>query len=120
MSTLAEFASKRGQLPHYKDVAAAIAALRPATPVYALIPNEFRAAARAFREGFAGETMYAVKANHAAPVLDQVYAAGTRRFDVASIAEVKAIDPRTFSRRGDEFHGTGAVARRGGRSLSQV
>ena len=94
MSSIAEFASKRGQLPRYRDVAATIAALRPTTPVYALIPREFRTAAKHFRDGFAGETMYAVKANHAAPVLDQVYAAGIRRFDVASIAEVKAIHER--------------------------
>jgi ornithine decarboxylase len=94
MSNLAEFASKRGQLPRYKDVAAAVSAMRPATPVYALIPKEFRVAAHNFRDGFAGETMYAVKANHAAPVLDQVYASGIRRFDVASMAEVKAIHER--------------------------
>ena len=91
MFTLAEFASKRGQLPQFKDVAAAIAAMRPTTPVYALIPKEFRAVAKRFRDGFPGETMYAVKANHARPVLENVYAAGIRHFDVASIAEVKAI-----------------------------
>jgi ornithine decarboxylase len=94
MSSMAEFASKRGRLARYKNVAAVIAALRPAVPVYALIPAAFDAAARSFREGFAGKTMYAVKANHAAPVLDQVYAAGIRHFDVASIPEVKAVHER--------------------------
>ena len=94
MTNLAEYATKRGQLPRYKDVATAIAAMQPATPVYALIPKAFRAAARNFRDGFMGETMYAVKANHATPVLDQVHAAGIRRFDVASIPEVKAIRER--------------------------
>src|SRR5205823_2380788 len=74
--------------------AATIAALRPAAPVYAVIPKEFRAAARNFREGFMGETMYAMKANHATPVLDHLHAAGIRRFDVASIPEVKAIHER--------------------------
>ncbi len=68
--------------------------MRPAMPVYALIPGAFQVAARSFREGFAGQTMYAVKANHAAPVLDQVYAAGIKHFDVASIPEVKAVHER--------------------------
>jgi len=94
MSGIAEFASTRGRLPRHTNVAAAIAAMRPPVPVYALIPSAFQAAARSFREGFAGETMYAVKANHAAPVLDQVYAAGIRHFDVASIPEVKAVHDR--------------------------
>ncbi|MBI1212892.1 MAG: type III PLP-dependent enzyme [Alphaproteobacteria bacterium] len=94
MSNLAEFASKRGELQRFKDVAEAIAALRPTMPVYALNPQAFRAAARTFRAGFPGETMYAVKANHARPVLDLVYAAGVRHFDVASIPEVKAIYER--------------------------
>ena len=94
MSNLAEFASKRGDLDHFRDVATAIAALRPTTPVYALIPKAFRLAAKSFRDGFPGETMYAVKANHARPVLDQVWAAGIRHFDVASIPEAKAIHER--------------------------
>jgi ornithine decarboxylase len=38
--------------------------------------------------------MYAVKANHALPVLDQVYQAGIRRFDVASLDEVRLIHER--------------------------
>ncbi len=38
--------------------------------------------------------MYAVKANHADPVLDRLYAAGIKHFDVASLAEVRLIRER--------------------------
>ncbi len=81
-------------LPRHKSVAELIEATRPALPVYALHPQAFKNAAKTFIDGFPGETMYAVKANHALPVLDQVHAAGIRHFDVASLAEVKLIGGR--------------------------
>jgi len=86
--------TNRIELPRYKAVDAIIEDLRPATPIYALFPDRFRTAARAFIDGFPGETLYAVKANHALPVLDQVYASGIRHFDVASLAEVRLIRER--------------------------
>ncbi|NJL72669.1 MAG: type III PLP-dependent enzyme, partial [Candidatus Competibacteraceae bacterium] len=58
--------------------------------------------AKAFLDGFPGETMYAVKANHALPVLDHVRAAGIRHFDVASLAEVRLIKDR-FPDAGQSF-----------------
>jgi ornithine decarboxylase len=67
---------------------------RPNLPVYALFPPAFKAAARAFLDGFPGETMYAVKANHALPVVDHVYKAGIRHFDAASLTEIKFIRER--------------------------
>ena len=81
-------------LPRYQSVPDLIQELRPALPVYALFPNAFRSAAQTFIEGFPGETMYAVKANHAHPVLDRLYASGIRHFDVASLAEVRLIRER--------------------------
>jgi ornithine decarboxylase len=75
-------------LPRFASVRNLIEKLRPTLPVYALFPNAFRSAVQTFIEGFPGETMYAVKANHAHPVLDQLYASGIRHFDVASLAEV--------------------------------
>jgi ornithine decarboxylase len=71
-----------------------IETLQPDMPVYALHPQAFVRVARAFLDGFPGETMYAVKANHAMPVLDMVHAAGIRRFDVASMAEVRLVSER--------------------------
>lgn len=78
-------------LPRFASVADVIARYRPALPIYALFPGAFRTVAKTFVGGFPGETMYAVKANHARPVLDHVYSAGIRRFDVASLAEVELI-----------------------------
>jgi ornithine decarboxylase len=42
--------------------------------------------------------MYAVKANPAIPVLDQIYAAGIRHFDTASLAEIELVRGRSGSR----------------------
>lgn len=81
-------------LTRYNSVQEVIETLQPDLPVYALHPHAFRRAAQAFVAGFPGETMYAVKANHALPVLDQVHAAGINRFDVASIAEVRLVSER--------------------------
>jgi ornithine decarboxylase len=81
-------------LPRYKSVSAVIDKLRPALPVYALFPPAFRSAAQTFNDGFPGETMFAVKANHAQPILDRLYDAGIKHFDVASLAEVCLIRER--------------------------
>ncbi|MBP6012374.1 MAG: type III PLP-dependent enzyme [Alphaproteobacteria bacterium] len=76
-------------LPCYRSVAALIEKFRPTLPVYALFPDAFKSVAQIFIDGFPGETMYAVKANNALPVLDHIYGAGIRHFDVASLAEVR-------------------------------
>ena len=76
-------------MPRFASVAELIDKERPSLPVYALFPPAFKAAAKHFLDGFPGETMYAVKANHALPVVDHVHGAGIRHFDVASLAEVK-------------------------------
>lgn len=81
-------------LPRFAAVRDLIEKQRPALPVYALFPNALRSVARTFIEGFPGETMYAVKANHAHAILDHLYAAGIRHFDVASLAEVRLIHER--------------------------
>jgi ornithine decarboxylase len=78
----------------YMSVQEVIETLQPDLPVYALHPQGFSRVARTFLDGFPGETMYAVKANHALPVLDMVHAAGIRRFDVASMAEVRLVSER--------------------------
>ena len=81
-------------LPVYKSVAEVIEKLRPALPLYALFPGAFKEIATKFIDGFPGETMFAVKANHALPVLDHIYGAGIKHFDVASLAEVRLIRER--------------------------
>ena len=94
MSAPAKTANTQPRLPRYASVADLIAKMRPSTPVYALFPDKFVEAVRTFVDGFPGETLYAVKANQALPVLDHVYAAGIRHFDVASLSEVKLIRDR--------------------------
>jgi len=66
----------------------------PVDPVYVLYPEKFGAAARRFVDAFPGDTLYAVKANPAPPVLDLVYAAGTRHFDTASLYEIELVRSR--------------------------
>ena len=82
-----------GSLPltKYSSVRELIEITRPPLPVYALFPTAFNKMAKHFIDGFPGETMYAVKANHALPVLDLVHDAGIKHFDVASIGEVRLI-----------------------------
>jgi ornithine decarboxylase len=81
-------------LTHYPSIPALIAATRPALPYYAIYPSRFKAAARRFLDHFPGTTMYAVKVNPALHVLDQVYEAGIRHFDTASLAEIELIRGR--------------------------
>ena len=82
------------RLPRYASVEEAIRGLRPVDPVYCLIPENFRQAARRFLDAFPGDSLYAVKANPHPYVLEQVYAAGIRHFDTASLGEVELVKSR--------------------------
>ena len=90
---------RKSKVPSFTTVTDLIGAWKPAEPVYVLHPEQFRKAAQAFLTGFPGETMYAVKANDTAPVLDLLWDAGIRHFDVASLHEVRAIRSRFPSAR---------------------
>ena len=81
-------------LVRYASIPALIAATKPPLPYYALHPARFKCAARRFLDHFPGTTMYAVKVNPAPHVLDQVYEAGIRHFDTASLAEIELIRGR--------------------------
>lgn len=81
-------------LPHFATVEALIERLKPGTPVYVLYPEKFRTAARRFLDAFPGDTLYALKANPALPVLDLLYASGIRHFDTASLAEIELVRGR--------------------------
>ncbi|MDA5194840.1 type III PLP-dependent enzyme [Govanella unica] len=69
----------------------AVATLRPDEPVQVLYPDELRANARAFLTQFPGQTLYAVKVNPDRRVLQYLYNAGVRHFDVASEGEVELV-----------------------------
>jgi ornithine decarboxylase len=72
-------------------VDALIARLRPEEPVHCLRPATIAGAARAFLAAFPGETLYAVKCNPEPAVLRALWRGGLRRFDCASIGEVRLV-----------------------------
>jgi ornithine decarboxylase len=72
-------------------VDALVARLRPEEPLHCLRPATIAGAARAFRAAFPGETLYAVKCNPDPAVLRALWAGGVRRFDCASIGEVRLV-----------------------------
>jgi ornithine decarboxylase len=80
-------------LPRFATVEQLIEETRPVLPVYCIFPERFGVAARRFQD-FPGDALYAVKANPALQVLDQVYAAGIRHFDTASLAEIELVRRR--------------------------
>ena len=63
----------------------------PSEPMLCVWPDKIAAQARRFLSGFAGHVLYAVKANPVATVVGALSAAGIRRFDVASAAEIAAV-----------------------------
>jgi len=69
--------------------------LRPVDgPVACARPDRLAVASRWFQAHFPGEVLYAVKANPSPWVIDTLYAAGHRWFDVASLPEVELIASR--------------------------
>jgi ornithine decarboxylase len=68
--------------------------LRPEVPVICARPERAKAAARWFLDAFEGEVLYAVKVNPSPWVLDALWDAGVRWFDVASEAEVELVGSR--------------------------
>lgn len=81
-------------LSHFPSFASALEATRPANPVYVLHSRRFQTAVHRFLDNFPGTTMYAVKANPVSYVLDELYRAGIRHFDTASLAEIELIRGR--------------------------
>ena len=71
-----------------------IADVQPDLPVWCFRPERVTAAAKWFRETFPAEPFYAVKANPGTHVLDALWAAGVRSFDVASLPEIELIHSR--------------------------
>lgn len=81
-------------VPRFATIEKAIEKLKPLEPVYCLFPQKFAIAGKRFLDAFPGDPLYAVKANPAPLVLDQVYAAGIRHFDTASLPEIELVRAR--------------------------
>ncbi len=64
---------------------------QPEHPVFYFSPATLQATARRFVEGFDGLVTYAVKANDARVVIENLIAAGITAFDVASPAEMRKL-----------------------------
>lgn len=81
-------------LPHFASIETIIERLKPGEPVYVIHPGRFQEMAKRFLVNFPGDTLYAVKANPAPRVLDQVWNAGICHFDTASLPEIEMIKQR--------------------------
>lgn len=80
-----------GELSRFASAAEMAQTLTPRDPVYCLYPHRLHAAFHRFQAGFKGDVLYAVKVNPEPAVLRQLYAAGLRHFDTASLAEIALI-----------------------------
>ncbi len=78
-----------GGLKRYCSAADLAGKEKPCLPVTGLRPNAAFRAARWFLENFPGDTAYAFKANDSRLMLDSLYRAGIRHFDVASLNEIE-------------------------------
>ena len=75
----------------FEDVRALLSAHTGDLPVHCLRPHAARDAAADFLARFPGRTWYAVKAGPHPLILDALWEAGVRGFDVASIGEIDLI-----------------------------
>jgi len=77
--------------PEFGSSAEMVVALQPTEPVYCVYPDVLRELARGFLQAFPGRVLYAVKANPERRILEQLWSAGVRYFDTASVGEMRAV-----------------------------
>ncbi|MBM3584845.1 MAG: type III PLP-dependent enzyme [Alphaproteobacteria bacterium] len=77
--------------PTFRDARAVAEALTPSYPIYCVKPKVLEASARRFLELFPGRVLYAVKCNPHPRVVQALYDAGIRHFDVASLPEIAQV-----------------------------
>lgn len=78
-------------LPRFASALKAIESLKPTEPLYLVHPENFAAAAKQFLDGFPGDVLYALKANPHPIAIMQLWNAGIRHFDTASLGEIEAV-----------------------------
>jgi ornithine decarboxylase len=78
-------------LHHHLDASAVVRALSPDEPVILNRPHAAARAARFFATKFPGKSLYAVKANPSADLIEILWGEGITHYDVASIAEVRLV-----------------------------
>ncbi|MDA7582736.1 type III PLP-dependent enzyme [Candidatus Pelagibacter sp.] len=80
----------------FKTVDELVNQLKPEQPIYCIRKKSIQSASTYFRKKFPGKVLYAVKTNPHPEVLKTIVESGIKKFDVASIQEIKdirAIDP---------------------------
>lgn len=79
-------------LAHYEGTTEQLVkALKPAAPLYILVPEKLEETAAKFVQTFPGKALYAVKTNPAPAVIKHLARGGICHFDVASIEEVRLV-----------------------------
>jgi len=75
----------------YRDVEDLLLATDAQVPVYCVYPHVYQKTTRHFLHGFPGRVLFAVKANNHPLVIEQLYAAGVRNYDCASLPEIELV-----------------------------
>ncbi|HKB96594.1 MAG TPA: hypothetical protein VKB94_07060 [Rhizomicrobium sp.] len=91
MNAPANLPGRFDSLPRFASALKAIEGLKPTEPLYLVHPDKFAGAARQFLDGFPGDVLYAVKANPHPVALANLWNAGIRHFDSASLGEIEAV-----------------------------
>jgi len=91
MNAPTSFGARYDALPRFANPLKAIEGIRPSEPLYLVYPDKFAAAARQFLDGFPGDVLYAVKANPHPIALTNLWNAGIRHFDTASLGEIEIV-----------------------------
>ena len=75
----------------FKSVDELISQLQPDKPIYCIRKKSVQIESKFFQEKFPGKILYAVKTNPNKEVLKTIIQSGIKKFDVASIEEIKTI-----------------------------
>jgi ornithine decarboxylase len=78
-------------MERYRDVGSAVRSTLPELPLYIHRPHSVAFAARWFKQNFKGKVLYAVKTNPHPAVVRQLWDAGIKHFDVASLPEIELV-----------------------------
>jgi len=91
MNAPANLPGRFESLPRFASALKAIESLKPVEPLYLIHPEKFATAAKTFLDGFPGDVLYAVKSNPHPVALTNLWNAGIRHFDTASLGEIETV-----------------------------
>jgi len=78
-------------MSRFGSVRELVETLHPTEPLYCIRPQKLHQAAHNFVTGFPGKTLFAVKANPHPAIVGELYKAGIRCFDTASLHEIELV-----------------------------